>query len=162
MVGLQLQYKHGNYIINTLHLWLVFIFFNGYMSCRKPDTLVPVAWPMFTAQIGTLNVGCKAESWRADVVMSLCLHVNLLLCSAQQHCPPAPSSLPTLVPPGRLRYLHHTFIWRPQCWWRWSYSSPSLSTSSLGWPNPPPSCCLFLLSLIWPFSTPELYLNLSL
>lgn len=61
-------------------------------------------WSLLTVQIGT--IGCKAESWRAEVVMSLCLHANLLLCSAQQHCPPAPSSLPTLVPPGRR--FHHT------------------------------------------------------
>lgn len=32
--------------------------------------------------------------------MFLCLHTHLLLCSAQ-HCPPAPSCLPTLVPPGQ-------------------------------------------------------------
>lgn len=70
------------------------------MTNRGPDRLTAVVRYLFSAQIEILTVGCKAESWRAEVVMSLCLHANLLLCSAQQHCPPAPSSLPTLVPPG--------------------------------------------------------------
>lgn len=67
-----------------------FFFFDG-----RPDRPVVVIWSLLMLLIGT--VGCKAESWRAEVVMSLCLHANLLLCSAQQHCSPAPSSLPTLV-----------------------------------------------------------------
>lgn len=48
--------------------------------------------------------GCKAKSWRAEVVMSLCLHVNLFLCSAQQHCPPC-----TLFSPyfGPTSDVHH-------------------------------------------------------
>ena len=80
--------------------------------------------------------------------MSLCLHVNLLLCSAQQHCPPAPSSLPTLVPPGRR--LHHT--WRPHFMLMTTTLLPHLSQlGSLGpshhlaalspnsWTLPPPA-----------------------
>lgn len=67
--------------------------------------------------------------------MSLCLHVNLLFCSAQQHCPPAPSSLPTLVPPGRR--FHHT-RWPRHLFWCWSCSSfPPSSSSSSGWLNQP-------------------------
>lgn len=78
-----------------------------------------------TFRTGTWNVGCKAESWRAEVVMSFCLHANPLLCSAQ-HCPPAPSSLPTLVPFGQLRLLHHTIICWLQRWRRLSSTSRQL------------------------------------
>lgn len=140
--------------------WLGFCY-NGaifliFWVWQKTRQIVTLAWSPLTVQIGT--VGCKAESWRAEVVMFLCLHTNLLLCSAQQHCPPAPSSLPTLVPPGRRLFTpspddhnacddYHALL--PTL----SHLGPSDNK------NLPPSC-YSLLSLLWPFSTPELFFHL--
>lgn len=52
-----------------------------------------------------------------------CLHANLLFCSAQQHCPPAPSSLPPPAPPTR----RCRCAWRPRR--RHSLRSPFLPSS---------------------------------
>lgn len=101
-----------------------------FVDCgwQKTRQTVVVAWSLLTVQSGT--VGCKAESWRAEVVMFLCLHTNLLLCSAQQHCPPAPSSLPTLVPPGRHTSHRHlmatTLVMIIMPFFSYSFSSRSL------------------------------------
>lgn len=119
-------------------------------------------WADSTERDLTFKVGCKAESWRAEVVMSLCLHANLLLYSAQQHCPPAPSSLPTLVPPGWLRRRHRTFTWWPRRRWPWSYSFFPPSLKLFPWVI---KCShislLFPLSLLLNLSQlPELYIDL--
>lgn len=73
--------------------------------------------------------------------MFLCLHTHLLLCSAQ-HCPPAPSCLPTLVPPGQR--FHRTLIRRPRwcrcrryccCCCCWSCCSSPSPLFCHGWQN---------------------------